>query len=75
MLLQKETLIKIINDAETQMNLEALTDNIKFEDIGADSLDIMNILMGVQEEIHKELPDEDIDQLQSIEDILNYVNK
>jgi acyl carrier protein len=41
----------------------------------ADSLDIMNILLGVQEKTGVEVPDDEVENLTSANKILEYVNK
>ncbi|MBK1789732.1 acyl carrier protein [Persicirhabdus sediminis] len=54
---------------EDQVNLEA-----KFiEDLGADSLDTVELVMAFEEEFGIEVPDEDAEKLQSVGDVVTYV--
>lgn len=43
------------------------------EDLGADSLDIVELIMGIEEEFDIEIPDEDAEKLTSVEEAMNYV--
>jgi acyl carrier protein len=43
-------------------------------DLGADSLDIVDVVMAIEEEFGIEVPDEDVPQLKTINDIANYVD-
>ena len=43
------------------------------EDLGADSLDIVELLMALEEEFDIRVPDEDVPNLKTVRDILNYV--
>ncbi len=42
------------------------------EDLGADSLDIVELIMGIEEEFDIEIPDEDAEKLTSVGEALNY---
>ncbi|QTX33657.1 acyl carrier protein [Aminithiophilus ramosus] len=43
------------------------------EDLGADSLDIVELIMGIEEEFDIEIPDEDAEKLTNVEEAMNYV--
>lgn len=43
------------------------------EDLGADSLDAVELVMAIEEEFGLEVPDEEAEKLQSVGDILTYV--
>ena len=45
------------------------------EDLGADSLDAVELVMAIEEEFGLEVPDEEAEKLQSVGDILTYVEK
>jgi acyl carrier protein len=45
------------------------------EDLGADSLDIVELIMGIEEEFEVEIPDEDAEKLKNVGDALAYVRK
>ena len=42
------------------------------EDLGADSLDIVELIMGIEEEFEIEIPDEDAEKLTSVGEAMKY---
>ncbi len=45
------------------------------DDLGADSLDLVEIVMQCEEEFNIEIPDEDADKLKTIQDLYDYLGK
>jgi acyl carrier protein len=45
------------------------------EDIGADSLDIAELIMAIEEEFNIELNEEDIEKMKTIKDLVEYLEK
>ena len=45
------------------------------DDLGADSLDIVELVMAMEEEFDLEIPDEDAEKIQSIGDAISYVKE
>ncbi len=43
------------------------------DDLGADSLDIVELVMAMEEEFDIEIPDDDAEKIQTIEDVVSYV--
>ena len=43
------------------------------EDLGADSLDIVELVMAMEEEFDLEIPDEDAEKLKTVADVANYL--
>lgn len=43
------------------------------EDLGADSLDIVELIMAMEEEFQTEIPDEDAENIRTVGDAVNYV--
>jgi acyl carrier protein len=43
------------------------------EDLGADSLDIVELIMALEEEYDMEIPDEDAEKIGSVNDVIQYV--
>ncbi len=43
------------------------------DDLGADSLDIVELVMAMEEEFDIEIPDDDAEKIQTIEDVVTYV--
>jgi len=57
-------------DAET-VTMEA---NIQ-EDLGADSLDIVELITTIEDEFDLSIPDEAADEIKTVSDIVNYIEK
>ena len=45
------------------------------EDLGADSIDVVELIMAFEDEFGVSLPDEDIASMKTVGDIVNYINK
>lgn len=45
------------------------------EDLGADSLDIVELVMRLEEEFDIEIPDEDADNIKTVQDAVDYLTK
>lgn len=55
-------------------NVEDMTMETRIgEDLGADSLDVVELLMAIEEEFDVEIPDEDIESLKTIGDVVEYI--
>lgn len=53
-----------------------VTDTAKFvDDLGADSLDTVELVMALEEEFGIEIPDEDAEKIVSVSDAVNYINE
>jgi acyl carrier protein len=65
----KEIVIDRLDVEEDQIKNEASF----IEDLGADSLDIVELIMGIEEEFDIEIPDEDAEKLTTVGEALNYV--
>jgi len=45
------------------------------DDLGADSLDLVELVMVLEEEFGQEIPDEDAGKIQTVQDASNYINE
>lgn len=55
---------------------EEVTDGAKFvDDLGADSLDTVELVMALEEEFGIEIPDEDAEKLATVGDALRYIDE
>ncbi len=43
------------------------------EDLSADSLDVVEMLMSIEDEFDVEIPDDAIDQLKTVSDVVEYI--
>ena len=65
----KEIVMDRLNAEEDQIKPEASF----VEDLGADSLDIVELNMGIEEEFDIEIPDEDAEKLTTVGEAMEYV--
>jgi acyl carrier protein len=55
---------------------DQVTDDAQFaQDLGADSLDQVELVMSLEEEFGAEIRDEDADSLNTVGDAINYIEK
>lgn len=45
------------------------------EDLGADSLDVVELIMGFESEFNIEIPDEDVEKISTVGDAVNYIKE
>ncbi len=69
-----EEKVKDIIVEQLGVNPEQVTPQASFiEDLGADSLDIVELVMAFEEEFSVEVPDEDAEKLQTVGDVIKYI--
>ena len=69
-----EDRVKEIIAKELEVDIKQLAGEAKFiEDLGADSLDIVELVMALEEEFGIDIPDEDADKLKTVGDAMNYL--
>ncbi|NLJ40973.1 MAG: acyl carrier protein [Clostridiales bacterium] len=44
------------------------------DDLGADSLDIVELIMALEEEYDMEIPDAEAEKISTVGDVINYIN-
>jgi acyl carrier protein len=67
--------IKAIIVEQLGVSAEEVKPEAKFiEDLGADSLDTLELVMAFEEEFGIEITDENAEKLESVGDVLNYLN-
>jgi acyl carrier protein len=71
-----EARVKEIIVNELGVEAEKVTPAASFvEDLGADSLDTVELVMAFEEEFGMEIPDEDAEQLQTVGDAIKYIEE
>ena len=66
--------VKEIIVEQLGVNPDQVTSEAKFiEDLGADSLDTVELVMAFEEEFGAEIPDEDAEKLQTVGDVIKYI--
>ena len=69
-----EERVKEIIVKELSVNPEQVTSTASFiEDLGADSLDTVELVMAFEEEFGVEVPDEEAEKLQTVGDVVKYI--
>jgi acyl carrier protein len=69
-----EQRVKEIIVEQLGVNADQVTADAKFiEDLGADSLDTVELVMALEEEFGQEIPDEEAEKLQSVGDVIKYI--
>jgi len=55
---------------------EKITENSNFkEDLGADSLDLFELVMALEEEYGVEIPTEDLESIATVGDVIKYIEE
>ena len=68
--------VKDIIVEELGVEREKLTDNASFmEDLGADSLDTVELVMAFEKEFDIDIPDEEAEKLRTVGDALKYLQE
>lgn len=73
---KNEIFEKVRSVVAEKLNLEEETiapESAILEDLGADSLDVVDLVMALEEEFDIQVPDEDMENLTTVGDIVNYV--
>ena len=71
-----EQRVKAIITEQLGVNPDQVTPDAKFiEDLGADSLDTVELVMALEEEFGQEIPDEEAEKLQSVGDVIKYIEE
>ena len=70
-----ERVKKIIVD-QLGVNAEQVTDEASFiDDLGADSLDTVELVMALEEEFGMEIPDEEAEKISTVKTAIDYIEK
>jgi len=71
----EEKVKQIIVD-QLGVNAEEVTDEASFiDDLGADSLDTVELVMALEEEFDIEIPDEDAEKITKVKEAIDYIKK
>ena len=66
----KEIIAEQLNISESEISAES---NLK-DDLGADSLDLFELVMSLEEEYGIEIPSEDLEKIATFSDVIEYLN-
>ena len=69
-----EERVKSIIVEQLGVSMDEVTIEASFiEDLGADSLDIVELIMALEEEYDIEIPDEEAEKIQTVKDVVTYI--
>lgn len=69
-----EKVRKVVVD-QLDVSEDEVTPQASFvEDLGADSLDVVELIMGLEEEFDVEIPDEDAEKIATVQDAVSYID-
>jgi acyl carrier protein len=69
----EERVKKIVAEQLGVKEEEITTDASFVDDLGADSLDTVELVMALEEEFETEIPDEEAEKIETIQDAVNYI--
>ena len=67
----KNIIVEQLGVTEAQVTMEASF----IDDLGADSLDIVELVMAFEEEFNIEIPDSDAEKVVTVGDVVNYIKE
>ena len=68
--------VKAIIEEKLNADGETITESTDFkEDLNADSLDLFEMVMALEDEFQVEIPSEDLERLSTVEDVLEYLEE
>lgn len=68
-----EKIKEIIAD-QLNVDVAEINENSNFkEDLGADSLDLFELVMSLEEEYEIEIPSEDLEKIATVKDVIDYI--
>lgn len=65
----KDIIVEQLDVEEDAVTMEASIT----EDLGADSLDVVDLVMSIEESFDVEIPDEDVENIKTVGDIVKYI--
>lgn len=66
----KEIIVEQLGVEADEVTMEASF----IDDLGADSLDIVELIMALEEEFDMEIPDEEAEKISTVGDVINYIS-
>ncbi len=71
-----EEMVKEIIVEQLSVNAEEVVPEASFvDDLGADSLDLVELIMVMEEKFGQEIPDDDAAKLQTVQDAISYIKE
>ena len=67
----RDIIVEVLNVDETEVTMESTF----IDDLGADSLDVFQIIMGIEEEFDIEISNEDAEKIATVGDAIKYIEE
>jgi acyl carrier protein len=67
--------VRALISEQLDIDEEQITLETTFEDIDADSLDVVELVMALEEEFDLEIADEEVENIQTVGDVVGYIEK
>lgn len=67
----RDIIVEVLNVDETEVTMESAF----IDDLGADSLDVFQIIMGIEEEFDIEIPNEEAEKIVTVGDAVEQIKK
>ncbi len=68
-----ERVVAVLADKLSKDEAEITAESVIREDLGADSLDMVEIIMGLEDEFEVEIPDEDAAGIKTVAEVVAYI--
>lgn len=66
--------VKAILSEQFDVEEDSITPDTNIaEDLGADSLDVVDLLMSIEDEFEIEIPDEEVDNIKTVGELVKYI--
>ncbi len=69
-----ENVKEVIVEADVLGDVEQMQSDIALSEQGIDSLDVVNVYLLLEEKFNVKIPDEDLDKVSTIDEIVKYIN-
>ena len=70
-----DDIIAVIKEAGVTADVSKIKGSTSLKAAGIDSLEMMNVFMGIEEKFRIRIPDQEIDRLDTIDQIVEYLQK
>ncbi|MGE4457020.1 MAG: acyl carrier protein [Arcobacteraceae bacterium] len=69
-----ENIKEVIAEADVLASIDGMVNDVPLREQGIDSLDVVNVYLLLEEKFDVKIPDEDLEQVQTIDAIVEYIN-
>ncbi len=70
-----ETIVRIIAEQFSLDEADISMETSLIDDLGADSLDLVDLMMALEEEFDFEIPEEDLEDITTVGDVVDYAKR